>query len=285
MVAMCVGASNRSANKLQVNFKLKKQLRRICAFTLTELLVVIAIIGILISMLLPAVQSVREAARRTVCLNHLKEIGLALQNYHAANREFPVGGTGIRSSRAPDEPQIAWSAFLLPYIEQNNVFQKIDFKAAFDSPTNSAGASAIIPSFVCPSSERGAQLSKGRGPSDYGGMFGERITSPNNPPKGLMIYGDAKSHRDIPDGSSNTIIVAEDSDFSDGQWINGRNIFDQAFAINAAPAFENDIRSKHPGGAAAVFADGHVSFLAEQMELQTLAAICTRAGQEVVGNF
>jgi len=246
---------------------------------------VIAIIGILIAMLLPAVQAVREAARRTVCMNHLRQIGLGLQNYHSSHEEFPVGGTGFRNSINPNTTQIAWNAFLLPFIEQPNVFRQIDFDEAFDSPVNTAAAEIVIETFICPSSLRGTELSEGRGPSDYGGMQGERITGPNAPAKGLMVFGNALSHQDIPDGSSNTIIVAEDSDFSDGQWINARNLFDQAFPINSAPAFENDIRSRHPNGAQAVFADGHVSFLEQQLSLETLAAICTRAGQEVVSDF
>ena len=265
--------------------KSTQPLRPRCAFTLTELLVVIAIIGILIAMLLPAVQSVRESARRTVCQNRLKQIGLALQNYHSAHDEFPVGGTSLDTSSNPGETRIAWSAFLLPFIEQNQTFQQLDFDENFDSAANADGAQTVIETYICPSSLRGSELSQGRGPCDYGGMHGERITGPKNRFNGLMIYGEARSHRDIPDGSSNTIIVAEDSDFSDGQWINGRNVFDQAFAINAAPNFENDIRSRHPDGANAVFADGHVSFLSEDMNLTSLAAICTRAGREVVSDF
>jgi len=252
-------------------------------FTLVELLVVIAIIGVLIGLLLPAVQNVREAARRTSCLNNLRQIDIALQNHHSAHAAFPVGGTS--SSTSGGQTQIAWSAFLLPFIEQNNVWKKIDFKQAFDSPANQEAAMEVIPGYVCPSSQRGRQLADGSGPCDYGGMFGERITSPNNPPKGLMLYGKALSHRDIPDGSSNTIIVAEDSDFGDGQWINGRNIFDQAFAINEAPAFENDIRSNHPGGANAAFADGSCHFLPETTDLEILAALCTRKGGEINHNF
>jgi hypothetical protein len=81
------------------------------------------------------------------------------------------------------------------------------------------------------------------------------------------------------------LIVGEDSRFSDGQWINGRNIFDQAFAINTAPPYENDIRSEHTGGAQGVMVDGSVHFFAETIELKSLAALCTRAGGEVVGVF
>ena len=211
----------------------------------------------------------------------MRQIGVALQNYHSAFETFPVGGTEWRGPSSPDATQIAWSTFLLPQMDQGILHDQIDFNTAFDSPENSDAAAVILPVFVCPSSLRGAQLSDGRGPCDYGGMFGERITSPNNPPKGMMLFRQKISANDVKDGLSNTIIIAEDSDFSDGQWINGRNIFDQAFAINAAPAFENDIRSQHPGGANATYADGSSHFLNENMDLIPLAARCTRAGGEV----
>ena len=84
---------------------------------------------------------------------------------------------------------------------------------------------------------------------------------------------------------SNTLIVSEDSNSPDAQWINGRNIFDQAFPINQAPAIENDIRSEHPQGANGVFCDGSVRFLNETIANEILAAICTRALGEVVDDF
>ena len=100
-----------------------------------------------------------------------------------------------------------------------------------------------------------------------------------------MLIDQAVSIRDITDGTSNTLIVAEDSKSPDAQWINGRNIFDQAFPINQAPSFENGIRSEHPQGANGVFCDGSVRFLNESMAEETLAAICTRALGEIVGSF
>lgn len=252
-------------------------------FTLVELLVVIAIIGILIGMLLPAIQQVREAARRVSCQNNLSQIGLALHSHHTAQNEFPIGTFEFRLFD-PSKRQLAWSAFLLPHLEQDNISQTLDLTLAFDHPDNAAGASQIISTYICPSSLRGATLVDGRGPSDYGGIFGERIASPNNPPKGTMLIDQAVRIRDITDGTSNTLIVAEDSRSPDPQWINGRNIFDQGFPINQAPIFENDIRSEHPSGANGVFCDGSVRFLGEETSNPVLAAICTRDRGEVA-NF
>lgn len=252
------------------------------AMTLIELLVVVAIVGILIGLLIPAVQSVREAARRTHCGNNLRQIGLAIHSYHNTHKRFPVGCTQWRPTPSGTQRQLAWSAWILPDLEQETIHSKIDFELAFDDPANASAAATVIPVYICPSSSRGTELPEGRGPIDYGGIYGERITSPNSPPKGTMLIDREVAIRDIRDGTSNTLVVGEDSAWPDGQWINGRNIFDQAFAINRAPSFENDLRSGHPAGVNAVFADGHVSFLAASLDMQTLAAICTRAGHETV---
>ena len=257
-----------------------KKVRANRAFTLVELLVVVAIIGVLIGILLPAVQNVREAARRLACGNNLDQISIALQNHHAAHQAFPVGGIEWRVRNDPTRRQLAWSAFLLPFLDQENIWQQLDLNTAFDSPENAEAAASVIDVFVCPSSLRGRQTVYGRGPCDYGGIYGERITSPNNPPKGTMLHDVAVSLGDVTDGASHTLIIAEDSGWSDGQWINGRNTFDSAFPINHAPAFENDIRSEHPQGANAARCDGSVGFLSEAIDLPILAALCTRAGGE-----
>ncbi|MHB8973958.1 MAG: DUF1559 domain-containing protein [Pirellulaceae bacterium] len=254
-------------------------------FTLVELLVVITVIGILIALLLPAVQMAREAARRASCLNNLRQMGIGLHNYHDALRIFPPGGIEPRSPLKPMGRQLAWSVFLLPFVEQQSLFEQIDTGRAFDAPENAVAAATILSIYICPSVPQASQLQSGRGPCRYGGIYGERITSPNNPPKGVMLYDRAISIAEIRDGTSSTLVISEDCDFADGQWINGRNVFDQAFAINQAPAFENDIRSKHPGGANGLFCDGSVRFLTETMELRTLAAICTRNHGEVVETF
>jgi hypothetical protein len=116
-------------------------------------------------------------------------------------------------------------------------------------------------------------------------MYGQRITRPNNPPNGTMIYDRALRIAQVRDGLSQTIVVGEDAGFADGQWINGRNLFDQAYPINRAPSFENDLHSEHSAGAHVLLGDGSVHFLKESLDIQTLAALCTRAGGEVVGPY
>jgi len=174
---------------------------------------------------------------------------------------------------------------LLPYLDQEPLYNSVNFNLAFDSKANSTAASAVVDVFLCPSSRRRGRTVDGRGASDYGGIFGERISGPNNPPKGTMIYDQPISMPMIRDGLSSTLIVSEDTRWGEGQWINGRNLFDVAYPINAAPPFENDIRSDHPRGANALFADGRVRFLNEKLDVSILAAISTRAGGEVAEGF
>ena len=254
-------------------------------FTLIELLVVMAIISLFMGLLLPAIQSARQSARQIHCRNNLRQIGIALNAHHAAKTSFPVGVVEWRAARERNRRQLAWSAFLLPYLEEQSLYDQLDLTTPFDSLVNQAGAAQVLPVYICPVSERGSQLVDGRGPSDYGGIFGERITSRNDPPQGIMIMDKPVALRQVRDGASHTLIVAEDTRFGDGQWINGRNIFDQAFAINAGPVFENDIRSDHVGGAHGAMADGSVHFLSEETDLLVLAAMCTRAGRETIGGI
>lgn len=260
------------------------------AFTLVELLVVIAVIGVLISLLFPAVQAAREAGRRISCANNLHQIGIGLQSHHGAHKSFPPGGIELRTYwKDTTSRQLAWSAFLLPFIEQESLHAQIDFDKPFDSEENAQAAATLVSTYLCPSVARTSYLTDGRAACDYGGINGERITGPNNPPKGTMLYDRRIAIREIPDGTSTTLIVSEDAAWPDGQWINGRNVFDQAYPINYRPPpgqyMENEIRSTHPGGAQGLFCDGSVRFLREEMEDEILAAICTRAGGEVVAQL
>ncbi len=254
------------------------------AFTLVELLVVLSIIALLVGLLLPAVQSVREAARRMQCQNNLHQIGIALHNYHAAFRKFPPGGLEVRPQWRRGK-QLAWSAFLLPYMGESPTYEKINFDYPFDHAKNAEAAASVIETYLCPSTARQSTRHRGRGATDYGGIYGERIVSRNYPPRGVMIHERSIRFRDITDGTARTLVISEDADFPDGQWINAWNLFDQAFSINRAPRFENDIRSMHPQGANGLLADGSVRFMNENIDLEVLAALCTRNGSETNVDF
>ena len=255
------------------------RLRRV-GLSLVELLIVIAIVASLLAITLPAAQQTREKTRRIHCSNNLRQIGTGLQNYHSAFEKFPVGCVEWRGANNSSR-QLAWSAYLLPFIEQPAIFEIINFELPFDDPVNAIAASSHLSIYRCPESNRIESNDGGFGITDYGGIYGERISGPNHPAKGVMLIDVAVGGSDILDGLSNTLIVAEDTKSDDGFWINGRNIFDQAFAINAGPHFENDIRSEHFGGANVCRCDGSVSFFTESLDIWLLAAFCTRSGGEV----
>jgi prepilin-type N-terminal cleavage/methylation domain-containing protein/prepilin-type processing-associated H-X9-DG protein len=119
-------------------------------FTLIELLVVIAIIAVLIGLLLPAVQKVREAANRMSCQNNLKQIGLALHNYHDTNNQFPPGGV-TNGPCCGTQSGPTWTILLLPYIEQDNLYKRYDFSRTNEDPVNEFLRTQFVKTFNCPS--------------------------------------------------------------------------------------------------------------------------------------
>jgi prepilin-type N-terminal cleavage/methylation domain-containing protein/prepilin-type processing-associated H-X9-DG protein len=255
--------------------------------SLVELLVVMAVLAALVALLLPAVQSAREAGRRTVCLNNLRHVGCALHGHLLARRRFPVGCLEWRAA-GPTGPSaaarcLAWSATILPWLDEQPLAERIDFKRPFDHPANAAAAATPLAVYRCPSSGRPPVVA-GLGGCDYGGITGERIVSPNNPEKGPLVHDRGFRELEIADGLSKTAFVGECAvgDWPDGQWINGRNLFDQRYAVNW-PTWEDELRSRHPGGAHALFGDGAVRLVAESTDLRVLAAACTRSGGEAGG--
>jgi prepilin-type N-terminal cleavage/methylation domain-containing protein/prepilin-type processing-associated H-X9-DG protein len=271
------------------------------AFTLLELLVVIAIIGVLVALLLPAVQAAREASRRTAFQNNLHQIGLALHGYHNAHAEFPRGGWPT------DSPNLSWTAAILPFIEQQTLFEQIHREVPYYDAGNLAAGQNVLPVFLCPTAPNDSRLRKSPDPlaagkeyarTNYGAINGERTlrtpTATNSPERGAMIFESNISIKQITDGTSHTALIAEAPEGVNGFWLSVRNLFEQAKPINTPAAFApqyvfydygQEINSYHPGGAIATFADGSARFLNESIDNQTLAAICSRAGGEPTPNF
>ncbi|QDV27907.1 DUF1559 domain-containing protein [Aureliella helgolandensis] len=251
------------------------------AFTLVELLVVIAIIGILVGLLLPAVQAAREAARKASCKNNLRQIGIALHQYHDAHQSLPTGCIEWRAYRAPPtRRQFAWSALLLPFLEQSNLHQQIDFNVPYDAPANAPAAATRLQVFECPTAPNRQLL---RAQTDYAGLYGE-IINDRISDDGIFLYDQRIAFRDIRDGLSNTLAVSEDVGGPDSEWINGRNVFVQSGGINDPQAWigDNEIRSQHTGGAMLLHCDSHVDFLSESIDRQILGAMITRATGDIV---
>ena len=247
------------------------------------MLVTISIIGILIGLLLPAVQMARESARRAQCSNNLHQIGIALHGYHDARKTLPPGCLQWRAqASATNLKQFAWSAFILPYLEQVPLYEKIDFNVPYDHPSNAEAGSARLSSFICPSATSPAP--GGLGKTDYAGLYGQRLTTFKNTNNGVFIYNRAFTFGMIRDGLSQTMCVAEDTVGPECEWINGRNTFEQSGSINdpQASLIDNEIRSQHTGGAMVLFVDGHVSLLHNDLDRKVLAALITRGNRDLV---
>ncbi len=211
--------------------------RRRPGFTLVELLVVIAIIGILVGLLLPAVQAAREAARRMQCSNNLKQLGLALHNYHSAHKTFsasPVAGTTENVGGRYNQAWLAWSglAMLLPYMEQGNVYNQIDFGWRWDANrngnvNNTQGTRTRIAAYTCPSDPgANASYTSNMGPTSYCFSAGPASNWDMRGQKvGFVTLYDPTRIRDITDGTSNTIAMGEAQiGLNRGRWQTGTGL-------------------------------------------------------------
>jgi len=283
--------------------------KRIKGFTLIELLVVIAIIAILIALLLPAVQQAREAARRTQCRNNLKQIGLALHNYHDTHRVFPPGYiTGTVPSN------IGWGTFLLPFIDQAPLYNAIgtqtnvgadgdaDPNSTLGSSTEFAytwstagwngtaaapvdAAETILQAFICASDPMGGVNTD---------LTPATIGKSNYPASSASLSANSKRRiRDYTDGTSNTFVVGERTTF-DGSgttytgaiWIGFNTSANDTLGTTATINGANTgYSSVHEGGAHMLFGDGKVQFLSENLNATLLSSLSTPAGGEVVGEY
>jgi len=199
--------------------------RRKRGFTLIELLVVIAIIAVLIALLLPAVQAAREAARRSQCINNLKQIGLAMHNYHSATGVFPMGGS--RSNRVYQatpttyDDWTTWSAhaLMLPYLEQTPLYNAINFNFSPEDNDGNPGPPqrtvvlALVNGFLCPSDTNAGRRNTNSYHGSYGTTTNSNLYYPNDNnnlgSNGMFTIMFSYGLRDATDGSSNTIAFGE----------------------------------------------------------------------------
>jgi prepilin-type N-terminal cleavage/methylation domain-containing protein len=283
-------------------------------FTLIELLVVIAIIAILIGLLVPAVQKVREAASRIQCINNLHQLAIGLHNYHdryggfpPAKQENPPGSnTRVHS----------WTPLILPDIEQDNLYKKYRFDVNWDNAaTNDAGVNqVVIKVFICPSAPPNRLGANKRGIIDYSPA--NQIARPNPyvtnmPPSdstfiGILGHNTARRLTDVKDGTSSTILLAEDAGRNQtwemgrlvatggatGAWanpgteitVNGFNAATLTYpgpcAVNCSN--NNEIYAFHTGLANVAMADASVHSLRAGTDVNVVIALITRAVGEVI---
>ncbi|KAA0136972.1 DUF1559 domain-containing protein [Gimesia chilikensis] len=319
-------------------------------FTLIELLVVIAIIAILIALLLPAVQQAREAARRSQCKNNLKQMGLALHNYHDVYLKFPIG------SRAPNDGPHNWRFALLPYMDQANIYElaknsptsDVDFweggGGSYNGDTLLFKDKVITSIYMCPSSSDPAisyangEPQQGSQSHQYVGIMGaypdpaartnvsyETQYNSFATNTGCLLINECKGMRDVTDGSSNTIIIAEQSrisasnpvlkrsDYTSGwagtsyagtvsQWIAsgaGQHRFGTGVTsvfhspnpkstgaeANAQWDWNTPLTSYHTGGVHVLLCDGATRFLSDNADLLLIQKLCVRDDGQTIGEW
>ncbi len=229
------------------------------AFTLIELLVVIAIIAVLISLLLPAVQSAREAARRAQCVNNLKQIGLALHNYHSATGSFPMGCAMATAGLAYGMGPQSWGSFscfamMLPYLEQQPIYSACNFNWTVSwgmgQYINSTVYNSNLATFICPSDGKTAQpASNDINNNNYFGSMGTTVVPWATNSSGIFAQTSSYSISNVTDGTSNTVAFSEGLVGDNSNWTNLRDgmAAGTTSAANDYYAWPSGPGSAHPG--------------------------------------
>ncbi len=297
---------------------------RCWGFTLVELLVVIAILGVLVALLLPAIQAAREAARRATCFNHQKQVGLAILEYENSLREFPAGRIGcddlgeshdiaVCPPGLPPEIKTAASGFvlILPYLEMQALYDQLSVADGglwnrnvsdiewYGDPGKNQGIKQIIPTMVCPS-DLSIPISYvykpiGAATSTYALVSGSK--GPGSPEidvrynnNGMFVYVASRRAKHITDGLANTLMMGEvllaDTWESSNTWSYARAHADSLRTtlnpLNTQPGVPPAVElrngafaSWHPQGGIFSFADGHLQFISDDIDLPAYQALST----------
>lgn len=315
---------------------LRVRQKNLRGFTLIELLVVIAIIAVLVALLLPAVQQAREAARRSSCKNNLKQLGLAMHNYHEVYSCLPLGNVY----------RINWRVSVLPFMDESNAYDKLDFGESFQGNGVSTNTQVLgghkVESMICPSNTVNPFTNNAYGTNgqrmqyaNYLAIAGAVDTSfPNNAPSGKcnsyygwhcnngpMLINEMVAFRDIVDGTTNCLLIGEQSGRDEGMYYGdrrngyhggwhgtnqttntanfvtgiGSGITPIQYPLNstcsdfwacAVPYLNSAIlNSEHTGGVQFALADGSVRFISDNIDLTNLKRLAMKSDGQVVGEF
>jgi prepilin-type N-terminal cleavage/methylation domain-containing protein len=287
-------------------------------FTLIELLVVIAIIAVLIALLLPAVQQAREAARRTQCRSNLKQIGLALHNYHDGANTFPPGWIGVTGGQTDVNGMNGWgwASQLLPQLDQASLYNSLNFLVKVGDPVNAAARIKPLTVYRCASDigpQRWTINSAGTSTpladvaaASYAGVFGkDEVDNCDGLAVGLPCTSDGVfflnsriGFRDVTDGLSNTLLVGEHQTRQSAGWLytwtgviaSGdepivRVLGDTDVTPNSATVRIDEFASYHTGGAQFLLGDGAVRFIGTNIDLTVYRNLSSRAAGDLVSAF
>ena len=293
-------------------------------FTLVELLVVIAIIGILIALLLPAIQAARESARKTSCRNNLHQISIGMHNYESSFGRLPPG---YKYTQGPEGNSLgySWTTMLLPFMELKNIYDRFDFKKPIYDPVNMAVREIHIDTLLCPTDDISPTGFVQMGDDEryamacYVANFGtpdldedqEQVNAPNQRPWGPFYRNSKTRLKDITDGTGKTLMNGERQngpfrtagshtvhieyettwcaavrEITDPTDDHGHMVlFQVGHTPNAANSDDRDVSASHSGEALFAMCDGSVRSIGEDIDEKVYFALGTMNGEETFNEF